>query len=366
MAIATITIIEIVVPVAASIALLVIVSLSIRYYRRRKRGPQRRQDSEKGIRTHARVVSETSQPLLSSSGRPQSFGLQSSADHLPMQMPPHFETGPMPARIPPSLVPGRPPRSKHRPTYDPATPYDGPFMRGYSLPPTASDPPISRANTARTQRQPSFLSHPHRTPSGPRQPSRGPSRRQRPMLARLSSVRSTRSKRHYNADDESLSPVSVYSQASATTSVWNAVDNKPWEDWQDSDIPPVPMLPTIPGSPASSHHDQFHDIEAKLKQRAAATNVFSSSSDEEDSLLSESPVTSPLQYDERWTDVLGGDRATTSPKPIVHSNPGSIDYHSPTQEPLVNHTSYLPEYGIVSKSQLAPVEGDVRIPIAAV
>ncbi|CAL1716612.1 unnamed protein product [Somion occarium] len=311
------------IPIVAGVALLVAVPFILTCYRRRK--ASRANDAEKASRGHTRNVSDTSQPLLGKPFRSERLSsvYVTSDDHLPLQQPQPVERAASPVSLPSPL-------NTHPNHFFSAPKHDSPPSQPQSIPMSTLPQPhqsLERTTTVDLLRRPSYLTHPRLAPTLSQKSQRAKNRGQQPMLARLASARSKRSS---HADDESTSPSSVYSQASATTSVWHNIE-RPWHS--DDEAPPVPSLPTIPASPVLGH--DYH-----------------SSPDMDDNEVLLHPdikMALPLHYNTYWTKVLGDDLTPTSKGPTVRLNPDSIDSHPPRQVSDPPATYSVPQYGIVSK-----------------
>ncbi|KAK7690724.1 hypothetical protein QCA50_005823 [Cerrena zonata] len=400
------------IPVTFGVCLLVAVPFFVKCWRRRNRKKQtfKKIDIEKAIWGHTRNISETNTPLLTKSehssstehdddfplpspdrnmtfvfpapsalpSNPQPFYAPPSRDNAKTSLPVAEKSTRPPSRSPlsqvqtrvvsppaqPQLLASLPPVRYIPPTLQPSSPPLPQVLsqtrqeQGSVLPPS-----LSRSKTPDLLRRPSFLTQPREAPSflGPqRTKSR---RRPQPTLARIATTRSTR---NYHAEDEQAPPspvstASIYSQSSATTSVWNAFE-QPWNT--NKAIPPIPEHPSAPASPPTAFGtsgDRAETSGNSRKERKRDNTVHSISDSfhsdsyfgEEDSeVISPSRLTeSPLQYDPFWSHVLGDNKLTTSDlkEPAIRTNPESVASHPPKQVSDPSMTYSVPVYGVVSK-----------------
>lgn len=433
------------IPVTLGVCILVAIPLIVKCYRRKYTNQRKFKnvDVEKAIWGHTRNISETKTPLLakftpspsSSPEQEDNFPLPSPDRNMTFVFPathvlPSNPQPPQPLYTPPpprgsakSLTPvadrfmrapGKSPLSQVQtqmmsppthatfPTPLPPVRYIPNSLQPRSPPlpqvPSRSSrelgpmlpPSLSRSKTPDLLRRPSFLTQPREAPGLPGTQRTKSRRRPQPTLARIATTRSTR---NYHAEDEPIpgSPVStasIYSQSSATTSVWNAIDERPWN--VDGDIPPIPELPPSLASPpdtvghsknapeaSSSWNSRERDNTShSISDSFHSDTYFGSEEDDEgespsksgsDSrTLMESPLS--IQYDPIWSHVLGDNSILTTShlkepqaqsqirpqsqfeqQPTIRTNPESIASHPPKQVSDPEMTYSVPVYGVVSK-----------------
>ena len=440
------------IPVTLGVLLLVAIPFLVKRYRRRNQ--KKRQfnnvDVEKAIWGHTRNLSETNKPLLSKS---ESSFSPEQEDDFPLPSPdrntsfvfpaPHaLPSNPQPFYAPPpprgdvnsSLPvvdrfprqPGRSPLSQVQnlalsPPTQPILPAPLPAVRHIpaSLQPRSPPlpqmpsrsrqeqgpmlpPSLSRSKTTELLRQPSYLTQPREAPAFPGPQRTRSRRRPQPTLARIATTRSTRNYRaqvqaQAQVEEEQapipgspVSTASIYSQSSATTSVWNGLE-QPWNS--NRDVPPIPGLPTVPASPPSAfghsgdmtesssgnyglrvNHDSKRDSTThSISDSFRSDTYFDEEEEEGHEALSPSRLLteSPLQYDPFWSHVLNNNvdhkpLPSDLKDPAIRTNPESIPSHPPKQVSDPSMTYSVPVYGVVKEGKQKVYDRWEAIPITPV